>query len=101
MSTTRVLRPFKAIRKNCLDCCGGNAKAVMWCGSDGIHSTRCHLWPYRFGIRPESARQRYGDRLITPGLMPDANVDLDDLPMVGVKEAAKVEAEAAPSTVGA
>ena len=50
---------------------------------------------YRFEIRPESARQRYGDWLITPDLMPDANVDIDDLPMVGVKEAAKLEVTAA------
>jgi hypothetical protein len=90
-----VLRPFKAIRKHCLDCGGRNAKAVMWCGCDGIHSTRCHLWPYRFGVRPESARQRYGDRLVTPELMPDADADLDELRMVGVKGTAKAEAEAA------
>ena len=66
----------------------------MWCGNDGIHSTRCDLWPYRFGIRPESARQRYGARLVTPELMPDANANLDDLPLMGVKEAAKAEAVA-------
>jgi hypothetical protein len=90
MSTT-TYRPLKAIRKHCLDCCGDNSKAVMWCGNDGIHSTRCDLWPYRFGIRPESARQRYGVRLVTPGLMPDANTNLDDLPGTGVKEAAKAD----------
>jgi hypothetical protein len=92
--STEVLRPFKAIRKHCLDCCGGNAKAVMWCGCDGVQATRCHLWPYRFGVRPESARQRYGERLVTPELMPDADTNLDDLPMVGVKGAAKAKSAA-------
>ncbi|MFH1922645.1 MAG: hypothetical protein ABIP48_22505 [Planctomycetota bacterium] len=30
--------------------------------------------------------------MVTPEMMPDANVDLEELPMVGVKEAAKIQA---------
>ena len=84
MSDPEVHRPMKMVRKTCLDC-SENAKMVMYCPCDGVHSTRCHLWPYRFGIRPESAKRRYGERFVTPELMPDANVCIDDLPMVGVK----------------
>jgi hypothetical protein len=70
----------KAIRRNCLECSGGNAKYVTWCPNDGLHSTRCEFWLFRFGIRPETAAQRYGAELVTPELMPIADVDLDSLP---------------------
>jgi hypothetical protein len=75
----KVFDPLKAIRKNCLDC-SQSSKYVMWCPCDGVHSTRCHLWPYRFGVRPATARKRYGEQVMNPNLMPDANVCLDNLP---------------------
>jgi hypothetical protein len=48
----------------------------MWCPI-----MTCTLWPYRFGCRPESARQRYGEAVVTPDMMPGANVALESLPM--------------------
>ncbi|MCL4193980.1 MAG: hypothetical protein KJZ87_19740 [Thermoguttaceae bacterium] len=76
----KVLRPLKAIRQNCMECAGGVAKYITWCPCDGLHSTRCEFWPYRFGRRPSNAAQKYGRQLLTPELMPDASVCLDNLP---------------------
>ena len=70
----------KHVRRNCLECCGGWAKAVTWCSCDGVNSTRCEFWPFRFGQQPASFRKKYGDRLVTPKLMPPADVNIDDLP---------------------
>ncbi len=80
--------PLKAIRQYCLEC-SGSSKQVMWCTCDGVHSTRCPLWPFRFGIRPETARQRYGERLLTPECMPDADVDVDELPSTPRKQSSE------------
>ncbi len=74
-----TLRPMKAIRANCLDC-SGSAKAVAYCTCDGVHGTRCHLWPHRFGFRPETAREKFGQVLLTPELMPGPEVELETLP---------------------
>lgn len=74
-----VYRPLQAIRKTCLDCSAGSAKCVKWCPCDGIHSTRCDLWPWRFGIRPETAAEKYGPDLLDPARMPGADVALEDL----------------------
>jgi hypothetical protein len=71
--------PGHAIRKHCLGCSGGNATYVLWCTCDGIHSSRCHLWPYRLGIRPATALTKY-PALVTPEAMPPATTCLDDLP---------------------
>ncbi len=76
----KTATPVKAIRENCLDCSGGSPKHVTYCPRNGVHSTRCSLWPYRFGKRPATIRQRYGDPLLDPNKMPPANVELDDLP---------------------
>ena len=76
----KVFRPLKAVRLNCLDCSGSSPKDVLWCPCDGIHSTRCHLWPYRFGCRPETVAERFGPALVTPGLMPSAAALEEDLP---------------------
>ena len=76
----RVLRPLKAMRLNCLDCSGGSRKYVAWCPCDGLHSTRCQLWPYRFGLRPETTAERYGEEFVTAELMADANTPLEVLP---------------------
>ncbi len=82
MSTTVLPETVsaKTIRANCLECSGDQAKYVTWCPSDGLHSTACRFWKARFGMRPATFRARYGDRLLTPELMPPANVELDLLP---------------------
>jgi len=71
---------FRAVRRHCLDCSAGSPKYVTWCPCDGVHSTSCDLWPFRFGLRPETAKRRYGAQLLTPELMPPADVNLDELP---------------------
>jgi hypothetical protein len=87
----RVFRPLRAIRLNCVDC-SGSTKTVLWCPCDGIHSPRCHLWPYRFGCRPETVAERFGPLLVTPGSMPGSEVSEDDLP-AGLESAAAYLAE--------
>lgn len=72
--------PLRAIRENCVDCSGGSRKYVTYGPCDGVRSTRCSLWPYRFGRRPATIRQRYGDPLLDPNKMPPADIELDDLP---------------------
>lgn len=42
-----VTNPIKAIRKHCLDCCGGNSNEVKLCTVE-----RCYLYPFRFGKNP-------------------------------------------------
>ena len=71
--------PMKAIRAHCLDCSGGNSASVQWCPCDGVHSTFCSLWPFRFGQRPRAARRRHGEQLLDPFQMPSADVDLEEL----------------------
>ena len=72
--------PMRAIRLNCLDCSGLSAKSVLWCPCDGVHSTRCQFWPYRFGCRPETIAEKYGPDLVTPDTMPGPDMCEDDLP---------------------
>ena len=79
-SKAKKLSVFKAVRAKCIDCAGGSWKYVKFCPSDGVHSLRCPLWPFRFGIRPETARKRYGPDFLDPAAMPDASTNLDDLP---------------------
>ena len=55
--------PLRAIRLHCLECCAGNPSEVRLCPS-----SMCHLWPCRFGKRPETA-QRQG-KLVQPELAP-------------------------------
>jgi len=45
----KILRPLKAIRAKCLDCCGGSAREVALCEIED-----CPLFPYRFGKRPQT-----------------------------------------------
>ena len=71
--------PLKAIRRKCLDCCE-NFKYIKYCPCDGFNSTRCELWPYRFGLSPTTAALKYGKMFLTPEEMPNPNVCLDDLP---------------------
>ena len=42
-----MMTPMKAIRANCLDCCGSSPKEVRLCPRE-----KCPLYPYRFGHRP-------------------------------------------------
>jgi hypothetical protein len=77
MKTTRS--PLRAIRRHCLDCAEGNAKYVLWCTQDGLHSSRCPLWPYRLGVRPATAHAKF-PALVTPELMPPASANLEALP---------------------
>ncbi len=42
-----VLRPLKAMRAKCIDCCNGQVKEIRLCPI-----TECPLWPYRLGKRP-------------------------------------------------
>jgi hypothetical protein len=44
---TVPLRPLKAIRARCLDCCAGSSHEVRQCV---VYA--CALWPYRLGKRP-------------------------------------------------
>jgi hypothetical protein len=38
------------------------------------------FWPYRFGVAPTKWEAKWGPRLLTPKMMPPADMDLDDLP---------------------
>ena len=44
--------PSKAIRRECLTCMCDSPKGVAICPS-----TRCALWPYRFGANPRTSRE--------------------------------------------
>ena len=71
--------PLSAIRQNCLDCSGAR-KAVLWCPCDGAHSARCHLWPFRFGVRPNTFAKNHCPELLIPEAMPGADIPEDSLP---------------------
>lgn len=43
----------KAIRQHCLQCCGGDDREVALCPSSD-----CRLWPWRFGVRPGTAKAK-------------------------------------------
>jgi len=74
--------PRKAIREKCLDCMGGGGafKAVKFCPSDGINSTKCPLWEHRFGMTAGRAAKVHGRQYLDPKQMPDANTALEELP---------------------
>jgi hypothetical protein len=50
-ATLRTLRhpesPIRAIRANCVGCCGGSVSEVRKCTAIG-----CPLWPMRMGVNP-------------------------------------------------
>ena len=75
--TAKRLSPIKAIRLKCLDC-SGTALVVKFCTLDGLHSTRCELWPFRFGRRPESVARGPNARFVDPNQMPDAYVPQEE-----------------------
>ena len=70
--------PLAAIRAKCLDCCCGSVKAVKFCTLDGADSTRCALWPFRFGKRPATIRRGPLARFLDPAAMPDAQTPLEE-----------------------
>ena len=74
----KTFDPLKAVRRHCLDCSADSALSVKYCPCDGVHSTRCHLWPYRFGRRPATASKKYGLAFVTPGAIPGPGVMLED-----------------------
>ena len=43
-------RPMAAIRKHCLECCGGSSNEVELCTAHG-----CHLYHFRMGVDPYRA----------------------------------------------
>lgn len=47
------LTPIKAIRKKCLDCCGGQSLEVRLC-----EAVDCPIWPYRMGTNPYDKRRK-------------------------------------------
>ena len=67
----RVTEPKKAIwqaiRRKCLDWCNNQIKEVKYCAMDGLLSTKCPLWRYRFGIAPSKAIKDYGVEVLTAG----------------------------------
>lgn len=69
---------LKAIRAKCMDC-SGTWKAVKFCTMDGVNSTRCALWPFRFGVSPKTARKHFGDRFLDPDAMPSAQEGLESV----------------------
>ena len=48
--------PLVQIRKNCIECCGDNVKAVMFCSS-----VDCKLWFLRFGKLPKAVVREKGE----------------------------------------
>ena len=71
-------RPLKAIRKHCLDCCCNSAKSVKFCTCDGINSSRCDLWPYRFGMRPATAKRKLGRKFLQAGELEPPDVPIEE-----------------------
>jgi hypothetical protein len=69
--------PLKAIRAKCLDCCG-TSDVVKFCTLDGVNSTRCSLWPFRFGKRPESVLRGPNAQFLDPKRMPGADVTQEE-----------------------
>lgn len=68
--------PLQAIRRHCIICSGESQKAVRYCPCDGIHSSRCELWSYRFGKRPQGVSDQ---RLITALCMPPRNMPIEQV----------------------
>ena len=62
LSEDVILRPLKAIRAKCLDCCGNSKQEVRLCVAKD-----CPLYQYRMGCRPITYLKRlnksYGDKI--------------------------------------
>ena len=57
----RRVTPLRAVRQECLDCCGGSANEVRLCVSKS-----CPLWPFRFGRRPTDELKAEVARVLHP-----------------------------------
>ena len=73
------MTPMQAIRRHCLECCGGRSSVVKYCTCDGVNSTRCDLWPFRFGKRPATVAKKYGKQLLDPRQMPSAAIPQEEV----------------------
>ena len=51
-----VTNPVKAIRKHCLECCGGNQNEVKLCPAEA-----CVLHPFRLGKNPYRTKREMTD----------------------------------------
>lgn len=58
MDNKKYASPLKSIRLKCLDCMCGSTSEVKLCTGDGIQSTFCALYPFRFGRRPAGTKKR-------------------------------------------
>jgi len=56
------MRPLKAIKEFCLDCCGGSHKEVKLCVSP-----KCSLFPFRLGHNPNRGG-RHQEEVESPNL---------------------------------
>ncbi len=66
---TPPLRPLRAVRRQCLVCCGGERAEVRTCSA----GKKCSLWEFRFGVSPAVYRRVkarfFGPKHLTlPGL---------------------------------
>lgn len=50
-----ISTPIQAIRKKCVECSNNQYKEVRNC-----ELASCPLFPYRMGVRPETARKESG-----------------------------------------
>lgn len=73
----KILNPLRAIRAKCVDCAETN-RYIKYCTCDGVNGSVCPLWPYRFGIRPVTAKSKYGAEFVTPGALPDSITAIED-----------------------
>jgi hypothetical protein len=76
-SARRELSALHAIRRKCADCTCSSRKNIKYCPCDGLHSTACPLWPFRFGRRPATIRRGPLARFLDPGRMPGADAPLE------------------------
>jgi hypothetical protein len=51
-----IKSPLKAIRANCIDCCGGSSAEVKLC-----ECTNCPLHSFRFGKNPHAKKRSLTD----------------------------------------
>ena len=54
MSDTVIMSPMKAIRANCIECCGNQVSEVRLCTA-----TECPLYPFRMGKNPYRKKREY------------------------------------------
>ena len=76
VTETKSISAGRAIRYNCLDCCGGSQNDVKEC-----HITLCPLWPFRMGkSRPFDAKasERSRSRFKIKPDLPKQASDSDD-----------------------